>query len=67
MLTGKRVTFIHQHKYLRIILNKDMYDGPDMVQQIEHYARVTVLISKFITCNETVKVKLFKNILQQFL
>ena len=49
MLNGNSVTFIHQHKYLGIILNEDMYDGPDMMQQVTAtYFRGNVLISRFM-------------------
>ena len=56
MLNGKSVTFIHQHKYLGIILNEDMFDGPDMIQHVKvTYTGGNVLISRFMKCNEAVK------------
>ena len=68
MLNGKSMTFVQQHKYMGIILTEDMFDVPDMMQQVKAtYAKGNVLISVFIKCNETVKDKPFKNTLQQFL
>ena len=66
-LNGNSLQFVEEHKYLGIILCKDMYDDKAIMQQIKAtYARGNVLISRFRKCDEHVKVKLFKTYCNSF-
>ena len=60
-LDGNVLQFVSDHKYLGILLNKDVYDDLDIKQQVrDTYAKGNMLISKFRKCDTNVKVKLFK-------
>ena len=47
-------------KYLGCIISADMSDNNDIKRQMSVYARGNALISKFRSCSDDVKVKLFK-------
>ena len=53
--------WVTDHKYLGVILNKDLLDHSDMNRQTKSfYARGNILIKHFKQCSEEVKVQLFK-------
>ena len=60
-INGKVLDYVTTQKYLGIMLSHDMSDNDDLLRQLKGiYSRGNMLISKFQSCSEQVKIQLFK-------
>ena len=61
MLSGQRLQFINEFKYLGHILNNNCLDDNDIKREIRNlYARINVLNKQFSKCSINAKLMLFK-------
>jgi len=62
MLSGQRLQFINDFKYLGHIVNNDCTDDYDIKREIRNlYARANILNRRFSRCSVAVKLMLFKS------
>ena len=66
-LNGAQLTWVHEQKYLGIIMTSTFTDNKDIIRQVRAtYARGNALICKFRKCTDNVKVQLFKSFCSNF-
>ena len=62
MLSGNNIDFVHETKYLGVILNSSMKTSSDVVRQTRNfYAQTNMLLRNFRYCTNDVKCILFKS------
>ena len=62
MLSGNNIDFVHETKYLGVIINSSKKTSSDVVRQTrKFYAQANMLLSNFRYCSNDVKCMLFKS------
>ena len=62
MLSGNNIDFVHETKYLGVIINSSMKTSSDVVRQTrKFYAQTNMLLRNFRYCTNDVKCTLFKS------
>ena len=62
VLSGNTINFVHETKYLGVIINSSMKTSSDVVRQTrKFYAQTNMLLRNFRYCTNDVKCTLFKS------
>ena len=62
VLSGNNIDFVHETKYLGVIINSSMKTSSDVVRQTsKFYAQANMLLRNFRYCTNDVKCMLFKS------
>ena len=62
VLSGNNIDFVHETKYLDVIINSSMKTSSDVVRQTrKFYAQTNMLLRNFRYCTNDVKCTLFKS------
>ena len=62
VLSGNNIEFVHETKYLGVIINSSMKTSSDVVRQTrKFYAQTNMLLLNFCYCTNDVKCMLFKS------
>ena len=62
LLTSNNIDFVHETKYLGVIINSSMKTSSDVVRQTrKFYAQANILLRNFCYCTNDVKCMLFKS------